>query len=142
MENKVYETKGCPNKLVIDLDDTLSYTINGDYVNSKPIGPVIERLKEYKQKGFQIVIYSSRQMRTYNGQVGLINIHTLPNIIDWLKKNDVPFDEIIVGKPWCGFDGWYIDDKAIRPSEFLNMTQEEIEEMLAKEKQHNRSLAK
>jgi len=142
MENKVYETKGCPNKLVIDLDDTLSYTINGDYENSKPIWPVIERLKEYKQKGFQIVIYSSRQMRTYNGQIGLINIHTLPNIIDWLKKNDVPFDEIIVGKPWCGFDGWYIDDKAIRPSEFLDMSQEEIENLLAKEKQHNRSLAK
>lgn len=142
MENKVYETKGCPNKLVIDLDDTLSYTINGDYKNSKPVLPVIEKLREYKEKGFQIVIYSSRQMRTYNGQVGLINIHTLPNIIDWLKKNDVPFDEIIVGKPWCGFDGWYVDDKAIRPSEFLNMSQEEIEGLLTKEKQHNRSLAK
>lgn len=142
MENKVYETKGCPNKLVVDLDDTLSYTIDGDYVNSRPIIPVIEMLKKYKEKGFQIVIHSSRQMRTYNGQLGQINIHTLPNIISWLDKNEVPYDEIIVGKPWCGFDGWYIDDKAIRPSEFLNMTQDEIEEMLANEKQYNRSLAK
>ena len=142
MENKVYETKGCPNKLVVDLDDTLSYTIDGDYVNSKPIVPVIDMLKKYKEKGFQIVIHSSRQMRTYNGQLGQINIHTLPNIINWLDKNGVPYDEIILGKPWCGFDGWYIDDKAIRPSEFLNMTQDEIEEMLANEKQYNRSLAK
>lgn len=142
MENKVYETKGCPNKLVVDLDDTLSYTIDGDYANSKPIIPVIDMLKKYKEKGFQIVIHSSRQMRTYNGQLGQINIHTLPNIINWLDKNGVPYDEIIVGKPWCGFDGWYIDDKAIRPSEFLNMTQDEIEEMLANEKQYNRSLAK
>ena len=141
-ENNVYKTKGCPNKLVVDLDDTLSYTINGDYKNSKPIVPVINTLKQYKEKGFQIVIHSSRQMRTYNGQIGQINIYTLPNIIEWLNKNDVPYDEIIVGKPWCGFDGWYIDDKAIRPSEFLNLSQEEIENLLAKEKTYNRSLAK
>lgn len=141
-ENKVYKTKGCPNKLVVDLDDTLSYTINGDYKNSKPIVPVIDMLKQYKEKGFQIVIHTSRQMRTYNGQIGQINIYTLPNIIEWLDKNDVTYDEIIVGKPWCGFDGWYIDDKAIRPSEFLNLSQEEIENLLAKEKTYNRSLAK
>ena len=138
---KIYETKGCPNKLVVDLDDTLSYTINGDYENSKPITPVIEMLKAYKENGFQIVIYSSRQMRTYNGQIGKININTLPNIINWLNKNNVPYDEIIVGKPWCGFDGWYIDDKAIRPSEFLSMSQDEIQHMLDEEKKYNRSLA-
>ena len=80
-------------------------------------------------------------MRTYNGQLGQINVHTLPNIINWLNKNNVPYDEIIVGKPWCGFDGWYIDDKAIRPSEFLNMSQIEIKELLNKEKQYNRNLA-
>ena len=139
--NNIYKTNDCPNKIVIDLDDTLSYTVNGDYENSKPIKPIIETLKKYKEKGFQIVIYSSRQMRTYNGQLGQINVHTLPNIINWLNKNNVPYDEIIVGKPWCGFDGWYIDDKAIRLSEFLNMSQIEIKELLNKEKQYNRNLA-
>lgn len=141
MEEKVFETKGCANKLVVDLDDTLSYTINGDYENSKPIVPVIEMLRKYKEEGFQIVIYSSRQMRTYNGQLGKININTLPNIINWLTKHNVPYDEIIVGKPWCGYDGFYIDDKAIRPSEFLNMSYNEIKDMLEKEKKNNRSLA-
>ena len=141
MEEKVFETKGCANKLVVDLDDTLSYTINGDYENSKPIVPVIEMLKKYKEEGFQIVIHSSRQMRTYNGQLGKININTLPNIINWLTKHNVPYDEIIVGKPWCGYDGFYIDDKAIRPSEFLNMSYDEIKDMLEKEKKNNRSLA-
>ena len=141
MEEKVFETKGCANKLVVDLDDTLSYTINGDYENSKPIVPVIEMLRKYKEEGFQIVIYSSRQMRTYNGQIGKININTLPNIINWLTKHNVPYDEIIVGKPWCGYDGFYIDDKAIRPSEFLNMSYDEIKDMLEKEKKNNRSLA-
>ena len=129
-------------KLVVDMDDTITVTEKGDYVNSKPIEETIKLLREYRDKGFKIVIHSSRQMRTYEGQVGKINVHTLPNIINWLNKYDVPFDEIIVGKPWCGFTGFYIDDKSIRPSEFHKMTLEEIDEMLAKEKEYIKSLVK
>jgi len=127
-------------RLVVDLDDTITITVNGDYQHSQPIQPTIDKLKEYKKAGFEIVIYSSRNMRTYEGNVGKINIHTLPNIVDWLNSHDVPYDEIIVGKPWCGFDGFYIDDKSVRPSEFHSMTYEEIKEMLKKEKDYTRSL--
>lgn len=127
-------------RLVVDLDDTITITENSDYVNSKPIQPTINMLKKYKAEGFEIVIHSSRNMRTYEANVGKINIHTLPNIINWLSKHNVPFDEIIVGKPWCGFDGFYIDDKSIRPSEFHSMSYEEIKEMLKKEKTYTRSL--
>ena len=134
-----HETKGIQNKLVIDLDDTISVTEHGDYVNSKPIKKTVDMIRLYKEQGFYIVIHSARNMRTYNGEVGLINIHTLPNIIEWLKKNDIPFDEIIVGKPWCGYDGFYIDDKAIRPSEFHSMSFEQIKELLNKEKQYIRN---
>ncbi len=121
-------------RLIVDLDDTISVTIKGDYINSKPVFQTIEKLKEYKAEGFEIVIYSSRNMRTYESNVGKINIFTLPNIIDWLRKYDIPFDEVYVGKPWCGFDGFYVDDKAIRPSEFINMSYEEIRDLLKKEK--------
>ncbi len=127
-------------KLVVDMDDTISVTDHGDYVHSKPVQKTIDLLKQYKNEGFQIVIHSSRQMRTYEGQVGKINVHTLPNIIKWLTDHDVPFDEIIVGKPWCGFTGWYIDDKAIRPSEFHAMSKDEIEKLLEKEKKYVKSL--
>lgn len=127
-------------RLVVDLDDTITITVNGDYQHSQPIQPTIDKLKEYKKAGFEIAIYSSRNMRTYEGNVGKINIHTLPNIVDWLNSHDVPYDEIIVGKPWCGFDGFYIDDKSVRPSEFHSMTYEEIKEMLKKEKDYTRSL--
>jgi capsule biosynthesis phosphatase len=101
-------------KLVMDLDDTICTTVKGDYEHSKPNKEVIEKLQKYKKEGFEIVIYSSRNMRTYEGNVGKINIHTLPTIINWLKTNDVPFDEVIIGKPWCGFEGFCVDDKSIR----------------------------
>ena len=73
-------------------------------------------------------------MRTYEGNVGKINIHTLPVIIKWLEEHNIPYDEIIVGKPWCGFEGFYVDDKAVRPSEFMSMNLDEINALLAKEK--------
>lgn len=127
-------------KLIVDLDHTLSITIDGDYANSKPISPMIETLVKYKELGFEIVINSSRNMRTYKSNVGKINVHTLPNIVEWLNKHEVPYDEVHIGKPWCGFEGFYIDDKSIRPSEFLNHSYDEIEELLRKEKEAMDSL--
>ena len=115
------------NKIIIDLDDTICSTNNGDYENSIPKEKVIKKIKEYKNLGFEIIIYTSRNMRTYKGNVDLIKANTLPIIINWLKKFDVPYDQIIVGKPWPSFGGFYVDDKAIRPDEFINLTYSEIQ---------------
>jgi len=55
-----------------------------------------------------------------------IEIDDLPIIQKWLKDNNVPYDEIRLGKPWCGLEGFYIDDKTIRPDEFIEKSYEEI----------------
>ena len=44
---------------------------------------------------------------------------------DRLRPN-IPFDEIYYSKPWQGKGGFYIDDKTIRPNEFLKLSYEEI----------------
>jgi len=126
-------------KLIVDLDGTITLGDTSDYFNVSPNLVLIESLKTYKGKGFFIVISTARNMRTYEGNVGKINIHTLPTIIEWLDKHDVPYDEIIVGKPWCGNEGFYIDDKSIRPSEFTSMSYEEIMQLLEKENAHTDS---
>ncbi|CDT98899.1 Capsular polysaccharide biosynthesis protein (fragment) [Vibrio coralliirubri] len=46
----------------------------------------------------------------------------------------MPYDEVIVGKPWCGHEGFYIDDRAIRPSEFVNLTFDEINNLIEQDK--------
>lgn len=120
-------------RLIIDIDDTISQTLDGDYPNSLPNQPIIQKLREYKQKGFEIVLFSSRNMRTFKGNLGRINVHTLPILIEWLQKYNVPYDEIIMGKPWCGFDGFYVDDKAIRPNEFAELSYEEIIALVKKD---------
>ena len=117
-------------RLIFDLDDTLSKTTNGDYANAEPILPVVEKLREYHNNGFTIVINTSRNMRTYKGNIGEINKNTLPIILDWLERHEIPFDEIYTGKPWCGFEGFYIDDKAIRPNELVNLSYEELQKLV------------
>lgn len=124
-ENKKTRTK----KIVIDLDNTISITKNRDYANAKPIMEVVEKIREYKQMGFEIVIHSSRNMKTYQGNVGKISANTLPIIINWLQRHNIPFDEIYIGKPWCGEDGFYVDDRAIRPNEFTQLSYEEIQKI-------------
>ncbi len=117
-------------RLIFDLDDTLCTTQNGDYANAQPITEVIEKLKEYHRQGFTIVINTSRNMRTYQGNIGAINKNTLPIIIDWLRRHDIPYHELYVGKPWCGFEGFYVDDKAIRPDELVKLSYAEICQLL------------
>lgn len=121
-------------KLVVDLDSTITLGDTSDYRNVSPNLEVIKQLVSYQEQGFTITIFTARNMRTHEGNIGLINVHTLPIIIEWLAKNSVPYNEIIVGKPWCGKEGFYIDDRAIRPSEFTSMSFEEITELLDKEK--------
>mgnify|MGYP001495745902 CR=1 FL=1 len=120
-------------RLIFDLDGTLTMGVASNYEEASPNLELIGRLREFKNQGFEIVISTSRNMRTYEGNLGKINKHTLPTIQAWLKKHDVPYDELYVGKPWCGFEGFYIDDKAIRPSEFVSLTHEQILDLLDKE---------
>lgn len=121
-------------KLVFDLDGTLTVDDpNTSYANKSPNTEIINKLREYKSEGFIIIISTARSMRTYNGSIGHINANTLPIIVNWLKKHDIPYDELYVGKPWCGDEGFYIDDKAIRPSELLKYNYCELMNLLSLE---------
>ncbi|AXQ29913.1 capsular biosynthesis protein [Solimonas sp. K1W22B-7] len=114
-------------RLVVDLDGTLTVESDKSYADKEPNLPLVARLREYKARGYEIVIFTSRNMRTYETNVGKINVHTLPTILDWLARHEVPHDEVLVGKPWCGFDGFYIDDRCVRPDEFVGKSPEQLE---------------
>src|SRR5574344_168559 len=121
-------------KIVIDLDDTISRTVDGKYGESVPVASVVDALRRYRNEGYRIVILSSRNMRTYSGNIGEITIHTVPTILEFLKKYDIPCDELVMGKPWCGRGGFYVDDRTVRPSEFVGKTEREINDLLDAEK--------
>lgn len=115
-------------KIIIDIDGTIANNkkVDQDYSDVKPNKNITKKIEEYSKLGYTITLYTSRNMRTYDSNLGLINKHTLPALLDWLEKHSIYFDEILVGKPWPGDGGFYVDDKAVRPSEFVALSEKEI----------------
>lgn len=113
---------------IVDIDGTLCPIKKTDekYEDIIPYVSVVNKLKEYKKNGARIVLFTSRNMNTYDGNIGLINANTAKVMLNWLDKWEIPYDEIIYGKPWPGHYGYYVDDRAIRPDEFLKYTTDEL----------------
>lgn len=117
--------------LIFDIDGTLCPIKSKEerYEDLVPYDRMIRQLREYKQAGARIVLFTSRNMNTYEGNIGLINANTAKTLLNWLEKWDIPFDEIIYGKPWPGHHGFYVDDRSVRPDEFLQYTIEELDKL-------------
>lgn len=113
---------------VFDIDGTLCpiKEKNQEYIDLVPYADMVEKLREYKAGGAKIVLFTSRNMNSYGGNIGLINANTAKVLLQWLDKWEIPYDEIIYGKPWPGKRGFYVDDRAVRPDEFLKYSEEEL----------------
>lgn len=120
--------------IVIDLDGTLceKKAEYQEYADVKPREEIVQKLREYRKQGFYVIVMSSRNMKTFEGDIEKINAITLPIIVGWLNKHAIPYDEVRVGKPWCGEDGFYVDDRTIRPDEFTHLSFEEIKKLTGK----------
>jgi capsule biosynthesis phosphatase len=121
------------NRIVVDLDGTLTEDDSSrSYAEKRPQPRVVEKLREYKEVGFTITVLTARNMRSFEGNVGLINVHTLPTVLAWLDQHGVPYDEVVVGKPWCGEQGFYVDDRALRPDEFVSLSPAEVSRLFGR----------
>lgn len=114
-----------------DIDGTLCPIKKKDeeYIDLVPYKEMLDKLKEYKEGGAKIVLFTSRNMNSYGGNIGLINANTAKVLLKWLDKWEIPYDEIIYGKPWPGHKGFYVDDRTVRPDEFLKYTVDELDEI-------------
>jgi capsule biosynthesis phosphatase len=126
---------------VFDIDGTLCPIKKQDekYEDLVPFSDMVEKLKYYKQNGAKIVLYTSRNMNSYQGNLGLINKNTAPVLSAWLAKWEIPYDEIVYGKVWPGHKGFYVDDRTVRPDEFLKYTPEELEELCASSRRNTKT---
>lgn len=104
------------NTIVMDLDDTICYTINRDFENSKPNIDVIKKINELYNKGWKIIICTARGAKSC--ATLLMREEKYRKITeDWLNKNNVKYTEVIFGKPNADY---YVDDKNLNIEEFLN----------------------
>lgn len=117
---------------VFDIDGTLCPIKGKDekYEDLVPYEDMVNKLRYYKENGARIILYTSRNMNSYNGNLGLINKYTAAVLSDWLKKWDIPYDEIVYGKVWPGHKGFYVDDRTVRPDEFLKYSPAELENIV------------
>jgi len=109
--------------IVFDLDDTICFPnhefsdTERKYKEAKPNIEVIKKMNELYDKGFYVKIYSSRRMVTHNGDLEKIHEDVLEPTTEWLKDNDVKYNELIFGKEYSST--YYVDDKAMKIDEFL-----------------------
>lgn len=116
---------------VFDIDGTICPIKKKEekYEDLIPYKEMVDKIREYKEKGARIILFTARNMNSYGGNIGVINKNTAKVLLEWLDKWDIPYDEIIYGKPWPGHKGFYIDDRTVRPDEFLNHSLEELDEI-------------
>lgn len=116
--------------LVVDLDNTITLEDPAHaYSEKRPNLAIINKLKAYKAVGYEIILYTARRMKTFDRDESKVVAHISGITLDWLKQHDVPFDGIKFGKPFAE-NGFYIDDRAIRPDEFLKLTVAEINKLI------------
>lgn len=121
--------------IVLDVDGTICPTKRPDqtYAELLPVPEMVEQIHRYRADGYRIILFTARRMRSFGGNVGELNAKMLPELVTWLERHAIPFDEIHVGKPWPGASGFYVDDRAIRPAEFLRLSPDEIDALVARD---------
>jgi capsule biosynthesis phosphatase len=122
--------------IVIDVDGTLAGRRESgqSYADLSVVPDVAQKVRSLKKQGYWIILYTSRNMRTYDGNIGRIMCHTAPVLVEWLARHEIPYDELHFGKPWCGHDGFYVDDRALRPREFVTLDFDETEAIFRRDR--------
>ena len=62
----------------MDIDGTLCPIKKKDekYEDLRPYTAIVDKIREYKNEGAKIVLFTSRNMNSYQGNIGLINANT------------------------------------------------------------------
>ena len=94
-------------KYFIDLDNTLCFTKDSDYINSTPIIERISYINELKMQGHYITIWTARGEKSGIDHKEL----TLKQLVEW----NVQYDKLLMGKPDYDI---YIDDKSFNVDSF------------------------
>lgn len=101
---------------VIDIDDTISFTTDRDFANSKPNQPVIDKINELHDKGWRIILFTARGAKSC--QTLLQREAKYREITEaWLNKHEVKYDGLVFGKMNADY---YVDDKNMSIEEFIN----------------------
>jgi len=101
--------------IVIDIDDTICFTRNRDFNNSRPNDEVIEKINKLYDEGWKIILFTARGDKSCNTlEEKELKYREITEA--WLNKNGVKYHKLMFGKPNADY---YVDDKNISIEEFV-----------------------
>lgn len=107
------ESSEMVKRVMIDLDGTIHKYSKGyadGTIYDDPFDGAREVINWLKDKGYEIVIFTTRASKRNAEELGGNEEEQIENIINWLIKNNIYFDYVTAEKLAADF---YIDDKAI-----------------------------
>ncbi len=118
-------------RLCFDLDGTICENKTGTmtYSDVKPLPGAVETLKKLKADGHYIIIQTARHMRTYQANHGKI-LANLQYLYDWLNKWEIPYDELLIGKPDVDV---FVDDKGYHHEDWKT-TEQYLHDLIQRKK--------
>lgn len=111
-----------PKSIVVDIDDTLSFTLNRDWTNAVPNQPLIDKLNKMYDDGWDVFIVTARGNLSCSTREEAEEKYR-PIIEKWMSDHGVKYTAISFQKILASY---YIDDKGIKPDDFLAMNIEEL----------------
>lgn len=103
--------------IICDIDDTISFTQSRNFEEAKPNSDLISKLNGLFDKGWKIVYCTARGTLSCASRADAEEKYK-DAILHWFKRNNVKYTRLSFMKE---LGVYYIDDKAIRPDEFLNL---------------------
>jgi len=97
-------------RIMIDFDQVIhKYSVGwvDDIIYDEPVGGAKQIIKQFRDDGYQVIIFTSRLSETANGKSGVAKQRKL--IEKWLKKYNIEVDGITAEKLPAEI---YIDDRA------------------------------
>jgi len=101
---------------IVDIDGTICSLTDGNYEEAIPFKDRIEKINSLYDEGHTIIYYTARGMDRYNNNSTLAGSEFYLFTARQLKRWDVKYHRIILGKPAGDI---YIDDKGIKDEHFF-----------------------
>ena len=104
-------------RIICDFDETLAFVTGHDFQNAKVSICLINKLNEYVDAGWYVDIYTARGHLSCSSREEADKKYRAP-IEELLTRYGLKYRILSFDKP---FGAMYIDDKAIRPDEFVHL---------------------
>lgn len=105
-------------RIICDIDDTISRTLNRDWENAEPILPVINKLNRLYDSGWEIWLVTSRGQLSCGGDSSKADQKYRGIIEKWLQEHGVKYHMLSFEKKLATY---YVDDKSLTPTQFVDL---------------------